>query len=322
MQCAERTARAFPRLSPQQASPISMALLPSFALITYESKKWLQQHAPSLAQQFPAGELDRVTAIRHASKWLGANKKGVDVGLESFRRMRIEHEQRFLRNTPFLWARPLETDLGLYRHRGMEILNTHLLGLILGDQPSDQVGPLLKIATETMVRQATLLSGAHVAGPSFLDGLGTISDRDVRSDKYYSKARRADISVAGYLNVLWCSLAFLRLLKVADPDDEGPVFKLQFAGLFHVVQSLRLLEPELAEGVGDLADGDVARRLRNDLVHYTPHDRTPPEALSAEKPRRRLIEHAYARESGDVAVQLVTAIDDLHARLSKSLGHE
>lgn len=240
-----------------------------------------------------AARADRwVETIRHAAKWLGANKAGVDAGLSTFRGMRALHEARFLGNTPFRWARSLESDLGLYRHCGVDVLNTHLLGLILGDLPTEELGRLLRMASETMARQARLLGHGAVPGPSFLDGMGRISHRDVRSAKYYSKAGRTDPSTAGYLHVLWCSLGFLRLLKIADPDDEGPIFKLQFAGFFHVVQSLKLLEPALTEDVGELAEGNIARRLRNDLVHYMPHDKTPIEALDPLMPRRGLVQHA------------------------------
>lgn len=315
-----RTARAHPRLDAEQGSLLSMALLPSFALITYESRRWLQQHIPKVAHHLPDGAVDRVTTIRHAAKWLGASKKGVDAGLDTFRRMRLAHEERFLGNTPYRWARSLETDLGLYRHRGVDVLNTHLLGLVLGDQPPKELGPLMRTAAETMVRQATLLNREHVDGPSFLDRVGPVSARDVRSEKYYRQSGREDLAVAGYLHVLWCSLAFLRLLKAVDPDDEGSVFKLQFAGLYHVSQSLNLLEPGLTKGVGELADGDVARRLRNDLVHYTPHDTTPAEALDPQRPRQALIEHAYGRAATDVAEQLAKVIDGLHGSLGKSLG--
>lgn len=315
-----RAARAFPQLDAEQGSLMSMALLPSFALISYESRRWLQQHLPAVAQQLPSSEVDKVTTIRHAAKWLGASKKGVDAGLDTFRLMRVAHEERFLGNTPYLWARPLETDLGLYRHRGVDVLNTHLLGLVLGDLPSEELGSVMRTATETMVRQARLLNREPADGPSFLNGVGPVRARDVRSDRYYRQSGRADLAVAGYLHVLCCSLAFLRLLEVVDPDDEGPVFKLQFAGLFHVTQSLKLLEPGLTAGVGELAEGDVARRLRNDLVHYTPHDQTPIEALDPLRPRRALIEHAYGRDATNVAQQLGEAIDSLHTRLGTSLG--
>jgi hypothetical protein len=315
-----RTALAFPQLDAEQRQVMAMALLPSFSLISYESRKWLQQHIPTIAQQLPSGENERVATIRHAGKWLGASKAGVDEGLATFRRMRAAHEKRFLGNTPFLWARALESDLGLYRHRGVVVLNTHLVGLVLGELPSDELGPLLRIATESMVRQARLLDHEYVGGPSFLGGLGPFSHRDVRSNRYYGRSGHEDLAVAGYLHVLWSNLAFLRLLEVVDPDDEGPVFKLQFAGLFHAVQSLNMLEPALVAGVGELAEGDVARRLRNDLVHYTPHDRTPIEALGPLQPRRKIVEHAYGRHLPEVAHQLREAIDVLHARLGESLG--
>lgn len=315
-----RTVHAFSQLDPDQRSMMSMALLPSFSLITYESRKWLHQHMPTITQQLPDGEVDRVESIRHAAKWLGANKTGVEAGLGTFRSMRALHEARFLGNTHFRWTRPLESDLGLYRHRGVDVLNTHLLGLILGDLPTDELGRLLRTASETMVRQARLLAHGGVPGPSFLDGVGRISHRDVRSAKYYSKAGRADLSIAGYLHVLWCSLGFLRLLKIADADDEGPIFKLQFVGLFHVAQSLKFLEPALVEDVGELANGDIARRLRNDLVHYMPHDKTPLEALDPLIPRHGLVEHAYGRDACDVSQQLMRDIESLHGKLGRTLG--
>jgi hypothetical protein len=315
-----RTAQALPELDAHQRSVASMALLPSFALITYESRRWLEQHIPTAAQMLPSGEIERVASIRHAAKWLTASKAGVDEGLDHFRRMRRAHEERFTGNTPFWWARPLESDLGLYRHRGVDVLNTHLVGLILGGQTPDGLGPELKAASETISAQATVLNREHVDGPSFLDRMDPVTSCDVRSDIYFRNSGRSDLDVAGYLHVLCCSLAFLRLLEVVDPDDAGPVFKLQFVGLYHVVQSLKVLEPDLALDVGELAEGDAARRLRNDLVHYTPHDKTPNSWLDPSAPRRGLVEHAYGREASEVARDLRAAIEQLHCRLGETLG--
>ena len=317
-----RTAHASQRLGVEQRAVMSMMLLPSFALITHESRQWLQHHAPDIARQLPPGEIDRVGTIRHAAKWLGASKQGVAAGLDTFRQMQRNHAQQFLGNTPYRWARALESDLGLYRHDGVDVLNTHLLGLVLGIQPLEELGPLIRTATETIVGQANLLTSDGADGPSFLDGIGAISDRDVRSDTYYRTSHRDDLAVAGYLHVLWCSLAWLRLLQVVDPDDAGTVFKLKFAGLFHVTQSLKLLEPDLIAGIGELGDGDVARRLRNELVHYTPHTQTPLEALQLWRPKQGLVEHAYGQEMSAVAEQLATTIDRLHAKLGASLRRE
>lgn len=317
-----RTANASQRSSAEQRPVMSLMLLPSFALITHESRQWLQHHDPDVAQRFPSGEIDRVGTIRHAAKWLGVSKQGVTAGLDTFRQMRRNHAEQFLGNTPYLWARALESDLGLYRHDGVDVLNTHQLGLVLGIQPLDELGPLIRTATETMVRQANLLTSRIVDGPSFLDRIGVISDCDVISDQYYRTSHREDLAVAGYLHVLWCSLAWLRLLQVADPDDAGTVFKLRFAGLFHVTQSLKLLEPDLIADIGEFGDGNVARRLRNELVHYTPHDQTPPEALQPQRPKQGLVEHAYGQEMGVVAEQLAMTIDRLHAKLGASLRHE
>lgn len=315
-----RVARAMKKLDAEQIYVIAMALLPSFALISYESRRWLEQHLSTVADVLPSKEMELVAAIRHAGKWLGADKGSVDARLESYRRVRAAHIDRFMGNTPYRWARKWETDLGLYRLHGVDVLNTHLLGVVLGDKPPEQLGPLLRHASETMSRQANILSQEQGAGPSFLDKVGPVSLRDVRSDRYFRDSGRTDLDVAGYLHILWCSLAFLRVLNVADPDDEGTVFKLQFVGLFHVTQSLKMLDPELAAGVGELAEGDIARRLRNDLVHYTPHDKTPASALDPSCPRRALIEHAYRRDALQVAEQLRTTIEGLHARMGKALG--
>lgn len=315
-----RTARALPKLDADQSSVASMAMLPSFALITYESRRWLEQHIPSAAQILPSESVERVTSIRHAAKWLTASKAGIDAGLESFRRMRIAHKERFTGNTPFLWARPLESDLGLYRHQGVDVLNTHLVGLVLGGQTPDGLGPEMQSVSETIARQAVLLNREHVDGPSFLERMSAVTFRDVRSDRYFRNSGRSDLEVAGYLHVLWCSLAFLRLLEVVDPDDAGPVFKLQFAGLYHVAQSLKLLDPDLATGLGEVAEGDTARRLRNDLVHYAPHDKTPAFALDPSRPRLALIEHAYGRDASGVAEEVRAAIEQLHGRLGETLG--
>jgi hypothetical protein len=301
---------------------MAMGLLPSFALITYESRRWLGQHIPSASKLLPAGDVARVAALRHAAKWINGSKGGLAAGLDIFRQMRTQHEEEFLGNTPYVWARPLESNLGLYRLGGVDVLNTHLLGLALGGEPPAALGPLLERVSETMVRQARLINNADVLGPSFLDDIGPVAKIDVRSDQYYRESGGDDLAVVGYLHVLWCSLAFLQVLQVVDPEDEGPIFKLKFAGFMHVVQSLEKLEPQLLVGMDAIAVGHQARRLRNDLVHYTPHDATPAAVMDPFRPRRGIVQHAYGMGITEVSRRLSDAIDRLHSKLSAFLGRQ
>lgn len=299
----------------------SMALLPTFSLITYETRRALEQHLPEAANQLPREQIERVKAIRNAAKWFDASKDGAQEALRRFQDMTDSHAAEFLGNTPYLWARPLESDLGIYSLGGVDILNTHILGVLLGPEALTGIGPSLKDMSATMSNQAARLSVDIGDDGSFIDTLGLISDRDVRSWEYYASAKQGDLATAGYLHAVWSTLAFLRLVRPTVADDEGSAFKVQYIGLYHAAKTLARLDKTLIEQPHGLTDGDSARRLRNALVHYIPHDDTPESALVPNRPRQALVEYAFAREFKTVAWDVSQAIESLHVRMGTALGH-
>ncbi|MBT2495696.1 hypothetical protein J7E45_08755 [Microbacterium sp. ISL-59] len=296
-----------------------MAMLPAFGLITYETRKWLTQHRPDLAQTLPNAELELVESIRNASKWFDASKDGQDVLIERFRALTVDHKAQFMGNTPFLWARKWETDLGLYTHRGVDVLDTHLIGTILGADAWEK-GAVVRDMSATVSGQAAALTSEREDLPSFMDALQPFGRRDVRSDDYYSVAGMDDIAESGYLHLLRTALAFLELLTPASPRDEGVLFKLQFVGLYHATRAIRRLDASVAPP-NLLTDGDGPRQLRNDLVHYSPNHAYPISALDGARPRQALAEHAFNESFSSVAGQVRSSVATLHTQLRVRLGH-
>lgn len=311
-----RLARSMTRGGKDLSGVASMALLPALCLTTFETKRWLTAHHPDLAAKLPTAEASRIEGVRNAAKWFDENKGNVEAGLASFRSMSHDHASEFLGNTPHNWARRFETDLGLYRHGGVDILNTHQLGLLLGPSALLRIGPALRDLGETISTQAASLVGVGDEAPTFLDSLGRITRRDVKSWKYYA-TEAISLERAGYQHVLACTLAFLTLTQASQPSDEGPVFKMQFLGLYQVSHSLRQLGgPIAAKGLAavpsDLVFGDPARQLRNDLTHYTPHSNTKAIAIQLDRPRQALTEAGLEQDFPVVAARVNQAIVDLH----------
>lgn len=314
-----RTAYAIIRSPKQQQAVVSMALLPSFGVVTHESRKWLIQHLPDVANQLPDEELELVADIRNASKWFDASREGQSGAIRRFEELVAAHADEFLDNTPYAWARNLESDLGLYLHGNDVALNTHLIGTMLGKDALER-GPVVRQMATTMTRQAFKLSGENVApAPSFVDELRPLMNRNVRSTRYYGKTG-LNLAESGYLHLIWSTLAFLNLMSPAVTDDDASVFKLQYIGLFHATKTVRRLLPDLAPS-SNLTDGDAARQLRNDLIHYTPHHTYPSAALDPQRPRQALVEHAYTDSFPQVAAQTAAEVTELHERLRGRLGH-
>ncbi|PKQ35394.1 MAG: hypothetical protein CVT61_06220 [Actinobacteria bacterium HGW-Actinobacteria-11] len=314
-----RTALAMQRQPTDQTSLTAMALIPAFGLITYESRKWLTTHHPDIAESLPDTQLELIESIRNASKWFDASKDGQIVSIERFRNLTDAHKARFMGNTPFKWARRWETDLGLYTHRGVDVLDTHLVGTVLGEDALDN-GAALRAMSATMSGQAGALYASREALPSFLDELEPFGRRDVRSDSYYAASGIADIAESGYLHILRTTLAFTELLRPAAALDVGTVFKLQFVTLYHASRTVRRLDASIAPA-SSLTDGDGPRQLRNDLVHYSPHHSYPRSALDSNRPRQALVEHVFGDSFPEMAARVSSAVSELHARLRSHLGH-
>lgn len=313
-----RTVRALQRCPPSQSPIASMALVPALGIITHETRKWLTQHAPNIAAELPTDELDLLLDIRNASKWFDASKEGQDGAIQRFNELTAAHADTFLGNTPYAWARRFESDLGLYLHSGTVVLNTHLVGVMLGKNALE-TGPVLRRMAATMAGQAASLTTEVPTAASFVDGLKPLRNRDVRSTKYYRQSGLA-LPESGYLHLVWNSLGFLTFMVPAVADDEATVFKLQYIALFHATKTVRRLLPDLVP-VHDLTDGDPARQLRNDLIHYTPHHGYPAAALDARRPRQALVEHTYSLTFAEVAARTSAELSALHTRLGKRLGH-
>ncbi|MBD8515318.1 hypothetical protein [Plantibacter sp. CFBP 8804] len=295
-----------------------MALIPSFGIITHETRKWLSQHARDVAAELPADELDLVRTVRNASKWFDASKSGQDGAIGRFSDLTYTHADTFLGNTPHAWARRFEADLGLYLHGNTVVLNTHLVGVMLGTDALEK-GPVVRRMAATMTGQAASLTNELAAAPSFLDNMRPFRSRDVRSTQYYGKSG-LNLSESGYLHLVWNTLGFLTFLTPSVEDDEGTIFKLQHVALFHATKTVRRLLPDCAPP-NDLVDGDPARRLRNDLVHYTPHHGYPPAAIDPQRPRQTLVELAYSLPFAEVADKARVELSVLHDRLGERLGH-
>ncbi|GAB2690809.1 hypothetical protein BKA24_002129 [Microbacterium marinum] len=133
---------------------------------------------------------------------------------------------------------------------------------------------------------------------------------DVKSWEYYGTSDERTIDRVGYVRAVACALEFLRLMTPMTQDDVPTIFKVKYVVGYHAFSSLNQLIPDLPTLRWPL-NGESARHLRNDLVHYTPRHDVHGAHLDTSRPREALVEHYATKSFTDVAAQLDMYLGDL-----------
>lgn len=316
-----RSMHASIRYGETQSHVPALALLPTFGLATHESRRWLAQHHPDAAAALPEQGRVLIETIRNTSKWVDGVRGKPDIALDRFRSVVGHHRTLFYGKARYKWAQRWETDLGVFRCGGVDVLNTHTVGLLMGDwlDPRDpsESGPAIRDASSSMSAQASALVGDDpIADGSFIDALPPITLHDFRSERYYSDmpVPTAEGS-GGYTHLIRNSLAWLRLMRASNDDERGAVFKFRFVGLYHAASALQSFRIPVPSEVELFLEVPTARALRNALVHYSPHHDSPRGALDPERPRAALVEHAYNSSFDDIEASLERLIVELHMQI-------
>lgn len=322
-----RTMQAALQSSARQHHVPSLALLPTFSLATFETRRWLSQHFPEAAAELPTEGAHLVETVRNASKWVDAARGKPDVALGRFGDVVSRHAAEFLGNARFRWLQRFETDLGVYRCGGVDVLSTHAIGLLLGQwaEPSGGAGVngnAVREAAANMSLQASALADGHaLAQESFVDTLAPFTMHDVRSAGYYGTVSEDGRStLGGYVHLLHCSLAWASMMHASSEDERGAAFKFRFLALYHAASSLSSLNVAIPSGCQRLLFNDPARTLRNELVHYNPHHATPLSAMQPDQPRVGLVQHAFQRSFAEIEADVADSITELRSALSEKLA--
>lgn len=266
-------------------------------LIVHESHRALRAIEPDLAQLLAYEGSDAIERARHSVKLFDDTKKKLsDIGAD-FDSIIKTHRAEFLGNTWLPLARPLETDLALWRYRGRVISTSHVANFFMAFPP-DQIrdapslgSELHNIASELARYTAAVTGELTWEGTSFMDTMmkTDLTAKDVRAKKIYQRAFDPAFSegIKAALTAFTCALNVVDVLLTDDANSNSAatVTKLRYITLHHILSSLgklaeqygSQLQPSAREALADMLTEPMSlkvtqahRHFRNTLVHYRP----------------------------------------------------
>lgn len=219
-------------------------------LIVHESYRALGVIEPDLAQLLAYQGADAIERARHSVKLFDDTKKEIsDVGTD-FKGIITAHRAEFLGNTWLPLARPLETDLALWRYRGRVISTSHVANFFMAFPP-DQIRDtsslgreLHNIASELARYTAAVTGELAWKGASCMDTMmkTDLTSQDVRAKKIYQRAFDSAFSeeIKAALTAFACALNVVDVLLADDANSQSaaPVAKLRYITLHHILSSL------------------------------------------------------------------------------------
>jgi hypothetical protein len=284
-------------------SVIAFCMVPYFSLAMHESLRKIHSIDPRIVPTYTQETLDISTRSRHSLKLFEDTMRGIEGQLSYFRdQIFTAHSDRFLGNTWLPFARPFETDLGLYSYEGRLITTTHAATFHAGFEPKK----FLAEGSGTYISQVYEEYGRHFgslganledAGPdTFYKSLNPtdLSDCDVRASKYYRKVFNG--SDTPEVNATLTT--FRAMLNFADmvlrygrhrQHIEYTDFKIGYLSLYQVLRSVHILLNDATYPLTDRST-NIARSIvsaqavqeithrsakpfRNSLMHYNlPHN--------------------------------------------------
>ncbi|WP_405468121.1 hypothetical protein [Streptomyces anulatus] len=305
------------------------AVVPIFCLYNYmcliihESHKALRRIEPDLAAALAYDHAPAIERARNSVKLFDDKARTPAEVSAEFRRIIEQHRHEHLNNTWLPLARPLETDLALWRFRGRLVSTSHTVSFFLALPPEslkpEVLGPVLHdVAVEQGRYMSAVADGLPWEGPSFLDTVieADLTARDVRAKKHYRGSFDPSLpeEVKASLTAMTCALNTLDVLLAEEPKQTSRVslWKLRYITLHHVLSSLTKLDEHYGAGMRppdrsllrEILDAPMTNLIlqahggfRNTLVHYVP-PRAVHEQLSLHQPLYGLLD-AYFPEEED-----------------------
>ncbi|MFD0370115.1 hypothetical protein [Streptomyces sp. NPDC127114] len=297
-----------------------LTILPVFCLYNYmclvlhESHRALGRIAPDLATSLAYDHAETIARARHSVKLYDDKaKEPAEVSAE-FRRIIEQHRQEFLNNTWLPLARPLETDLGLWRFRGRLVSTSHTVSFFFGSPPerfdAEVLGSRLQAVAVEVGRYVRAISdGLPWEGPSCLDTVRKADLRlqDVGAKRHYRASFDPSLpeEVKASLTAMTCALNTLDVLLSEEAEHSAiSLWKLRYITLHHVLSSLTKLDEQYGadlrkpdrSALREILDAPMTGLIlqahsgcRNTLVHYLP-PRNVHEQLSLHQPLYGLLD--------------------------------
>lgn len=299
-------------------------------LMVHESHRALRAIEPDLAQVLVYDCADAIERARHSVKLFDDTQKELpDIGAD-FGRIIEAHRAEFLGNTWLPLARPLETDLALWRYQGRVISTSHVMNFFMSFSPEQiqdtpSLGRELHTVASAMARYTAAVTGELAwTGDSFVEAIpkNGLTVKDVRAKKIYQKAFDPAFpeEVKAALTAFACALNIVDVLLAdeANGQSAATIAKLRYITLHHALSSLSKLastygsqlQPstrQTLEGIltapSSLKVVQAHRQFRNTLVHYRPEDRVR-DQLSHNAPLFGLVDAYFGEDFTSFAAGL------------------
>ena len=310
-----------PRLSPY----IALTLGHHFVRIAYEGATTLRSTNPHVGVPQLAALLDDTFGSvtergRHVTKLLDDSKKSYETVLGELGQVITEHRSTFTGNAVW-WARPLESDIGLYvadrRLLGASWPTAYRLGLSV-EADGTIAGHDLQAVTEEWGGTLAILGAAALdtTEPSAtldLTGVPLIAGKDERSDRYLG--RRFESHFPDALKMLLLAIegemnTSITLAPHSEPGHEFAVFRARTVALYHSLTALtriakrydtvsssgmRALNTLLTDGGVQALLSPSGKMVRNRCMHYEVND--PRVAIDPSLPMFGIVESVFPGES-------------------------
>lgn len=308
------------------SSAVTLALLGHASRIAYEGSVAIRSKdpnlgVPDLAAMLPDRHADVITRARHATKLLDDNKKTYQDLLTAMADYYALHHAEFTGNA-VRFARPFETDLGLFVASSRVLLGTIPLQFRLGIAPTvtiGDLGPLMYKVAEDQGSVLAVLAAADddtVAPSPTIDytPLGRISEKDRKTHKYLERRYDPTLPIEAKLLLLMVEgeVATTHLvLPLTEKGHKEAVFRARTVSLFHALRAIETVLSKypaassaktncvrslMAESATRrLLDDRGARKIRNRCMHYQILEKSL--RFEPNLPMHGIVESLYAGQS-------------------------
>lgn len=299
-------------------------------LMVHESHRALRAIEPDLAQLLVYDCADVIERARHSVKLFDDTQKELPGTGADFGRIIEAHRAEFLGNTWLPLARPLETDLALWRYQGRVISTSHVVNFFMSFSP-DQIRDTLSLGRElrTVASEISRYTAAVTGelawtGASFMEAMprNGLTAKDVRARKIYQRAFDPAFpeEVKAALTAFTCALNVVDVLLEDETNGQsvGTVVKLRYITLHHTLSSLNKLvdaygpqlQPSTRQTLEDILIAPMSRKVihahrqfRHTLVHYRPDGRVR-DQLSLDAPLFGLVGAYFGEDFTSFAADL------------------
>ncbi|MFD4630256.1 hypothetical protein ACFVYR_20715 [Streptomyces sp. NPDC058284] len=290
-------------------------------LMVHESHRALRAIETDLAQTLVYDCADVIERARHSVKLFDDTQKKLPAIGADFGRIIEAHRAEFLGNTWLPLARPLETDLALWRYQGRVISTSHVMNFFMSFSPSQIHDPpslgreLRTVASEISRYTAAATGELDWTGTSFMEVISkSPTAKDVRAKKTYQKSFDPAIpeEIKAALTAFTCALNVVDVLLAEETNgqSDATVVKLRYVTLHHTLSSLTKLantygsqlRPSTRQTLEAILTAPMSLKIiqanpqfRNTLVHYRPDGRVR-DQLSLDAPLFGLVSAYFGED--------------------------